>query len=136
MHVDDDGVRWYVTGDLARSDEHGVLTFIGRVDHQVKVRGYRIELEAIDAVLREAPGVEAATVIVDRPPGGDDRLVALVELSPHGQPDDVLAKITETLRRRLPRHAVPSEVRPTALPRTSTGKVDRTAATGLLVADR
>ena len=133
MLTDDAGVRWYVTGDLGRADEHGVVTFLGRVDHQVKVRGYRIELEAIDAALREAPGVAAATVVVERPAEGDDRLIALVELSETDRPDDIVAGITEALRRRLPRYAVPSEIRATpALPRTSSGKVDRIAASGLL----
>ena len=109
------------------------MTFLGRVDHQVKVRGYRIELEAIDAALREAPGVAAATVVVERPAEGDDRLIALVELSETDRPDDIVAGITEALRRRLPRYAVPSEIRATpALPRTSSGKVDRIAASGLL----
>ena len=64
--VGGDGTRWYVTGDLVVENADGDLVFLGRVDNQVKVRGHRIELEAIDAVLADVEGVEAATVVVDR----------------------------------------------------------------------
>ena len=131
--TDADGVRWYVTGDLVRADDHGVMTFLGRVDNQVKLRGFRIELEAVDAALRAAPGVGAATTVVDRPEDGDDRLVALVELLPTEHPTEVIAAIGDTLRLRLPRYAIPGEIRPVQLlPRTSTGKIDRNVAADLL----
>jgi non-ribosomal peptide synthetase component F len=55
--VVDDGVRWYVTGDLVVENPSGDLVFLGRVDNQVKIRGHRIELEAIDAVLADVEGV-------------------------------------------------------------------------------
>ena len=71
--VDGDGTRWYVTGDLVVENADGDLVFLGRVDNQVKVRGHRIELEAIDAVLADVEGVEAATVVVDRS-ADDDRV--------------------------------------------------------------
>ncbi|MFW2336094.1 amino acid adenylation domain-containing protein [Ilumatobacter sp.] len=129
--VDDDGTRWYVTGDLGRADPDGVLDFLGRVDHQVKVRGHRIELEAIDALLRECAGVSAATVVVDRPTAADDRLVALVV--GEGPQDVSPDEIAGLLRSRLPRYAVPAEIRVVeALPRTATGKIDRTAAHALV----
>jgi amino acid adenylation domain-containing protein len=64
--VVDDGVRWYVTGDLVVENPSGDLVFLGRVDNQVKIRGHRVELEAIDAVLADVDGVTAATVVVDR----------------------------------------------------------------------
>ncbi len=130
-YVDGDGTRWYLTGDLGRSDDDGVFEFLGRVDHQVKVRGHRIELEAIDVLLREAAGVSAATVVVDRPATGDDRLVALV-VSDEAQPVSTAA-VDGLLRSRLPRYAVPAEVRVVgSLPRTATGKIDRNAARALL----
>ncbi len=129
--VDADGTRWYLTGDLACARDDGELVFLGRVDHQVKVRGHRIELEAIDALLREVGGVSAATVIVDRPDAGDDRLVALV-VSDVANPVST-DTVDDLLRSRLPRYAVPAEVRVVdSLPRTATGKIDRNAAQALV----
>lgn len=127
---DDDGVRWYVTGDLVVEGAAGDLVFLGRVDNQVKLRGHRIELEAIDAVLGDVDGVEAATTVVVRPADGDDALVALVVAA--GDATAVVERARVELRARLPRYAVPAEVRPVAeLPRTSSGKVDRGASAGL-----
>ncbi|HEY2737391.1 MAG TPA: MupA/Atu3671 family FMN-dependent luciferase-like monooxygenase, partial [Thermoanaerobaculia bacterium] len=80
------GARLYRTGDLARRRPEGILDFLGRADHQVKVRGHRIELGEIEAALLAHPGVrEAAVVLRDRAPGapgGDPRLVAY--LAPAG----------------------------------------------------
>jgi amino acid adenylation domain-containing protein len=122
--VAEPGHRWYRTGDLVRrvDDE---LVFVGRLDHQVKLRGQRIELEAVDAVLLAHPSVEAAVCFVDRSED-DDRLVALV--SP-GLPTDVLDDIRRHAAGHLPRYAVPTVIEAVAtLPRTSTGKADRPAA--------
>lgn len=129
--VDDgEGVRWYVTGDLVVENAAGDLVFLGRVDNQVKLRGHRIELEAIDAVLADVNGVEAATTVVVRPADGDDTLVALVVVV--GDADSVVDRVRTELRARLPRYAVPAEVRVVdGLPRTSSGKVDRGASAGL-----
>ena len=130
--VDDDGVRWYVTGDLVVENADGDLVFLGRVDNQVKVRGHRIELEAIDAVLADVEGVEAATVVVDRSLD-DDRLVALLVISADHGAGEVVERSLIALRRTLPRYAVPAELLEVPdLPRTSTGKIDRTASAGLL----
>ncbi len=127
---DDEGVRWYVTGDLVVENAAGDLVFLGRVDNQVKLRGHRIELEAVDAVLGDVEGVEAATTVVVRPADGDDALVALVVAA--GDATAVVERARIELRARLPRYAVPSEVRAVAeLPRTSSGKVDRGASAGL-----
>lgn len=122
----DAGHRWYRTGDLVRRDGED-LVFVGRADHQVKLRGQRIELEAVDAVLADHPAVEAAVCFVDRG-AAEDRLVAL--LSPR-LPDEVIDDIRHRAVARLPRYAVPSVFESVAsLPRTSTGKVDRRAAAG------
>jgi amino acid adenylation domain-containing protein len=130
---DDDGVRWYVTGDLVVENETGDLVFLGRVDNQVKLRGHRIELEAIDAVLAEVDGVEAATAVVVRPADAEDVLVALVVAA--GDTAAVAERARAVLRARLPRYAVPAEVRVVdELPRTSSGKVDRGASAGLATA--
>ncbi|MFN3254754.1 MAG: AMP-binding protein [Ilumatobacter sp.] len=136
--------RWYRTGDVVVEAPDGILTFFGRADNQVKIRGYRIELEAIDEIVRDVPGVVAAIVVVDRvadrfadPVGepGDDRIVALVVVDPAAgfDVDDITAGVVEMARQRLPRYALPDEVRIVAsLPRTATDKIDRSAARGLL----
>jgi amino acid adenylation domain-containing protein len=127
---DGEGTRWYVTGDLVVENAAGDLVFLGRVDNQVKLRGHRVELEAIDAVLGDVDGVEAATVVVVRPADADDALIALVVVT--GDADAVVERARGELRRRLPRYAVPADVRVVdELPRTSSGKVDRGASAGL-----
>ena len=68
--------RLYKTGDLARKLENGDIQFIGRADNQVKLRGFRIELDEIEAVLHEYFGIRQAVVTVHRPPEGVESLVA------------------------------------------------------------
>ncbi len=127
---DGDGTRWYVTGDLVVENAAGDLVFLGRVDNQVKLRGHRIELEAIDSILGDVEGVDAATVVVIRPRDADHTLVALVVVS--GDAAAVVERARRELRRRLPRYAVPAHVRVVdRLPRTSSGKIDRRASAGL-----
>ena len=124
--------RWYRTGDLVRRLDGGTLVFVGRSDHQVKVRGHRIELEAVEAAVNESPGVDACAVIVER--GDEDRLVAVVAPA---LDDDGRAAILALLRRRLPRYSVPAEIVGVAsLPRTGVGKVDRAAASAMLASRR
>ncbi|MDX1996072.1 MAG: amino acid adenylation domain-containing protein, partial [Thermoanaerobaculia bacterium] len=74
------GARRYRTGDLVRLRAEGRFEYRGRTDAQVKLRGFRIELEEIAAVLAEHPAVAAAAVAVVPGPGGEDRLVAFVTL--------------------------------------------------------
>ncbi len=123
-----DSQRWYRTGDLVRRLDDGTLVFLGRSDHQVKVRGHRIELEAVESVITEVPGIDACAVLVER--GDEDRLVALVTPPPDA---DVRASMLGLLQRRLPRYSVPADIVGVAsLPRTGVGKVDRAAASALL----
>ena len=123
-----DARRWYRTGDLVRRLDDGLLVFLGRGDHQVKVRGHRIELEAVESVVTEAPGVDACAVLVER--SDEDRLIALVAPAPD---DERRASMLALLGRRLPRYSVPAEVVGVeTLPRTAVGKVDRAAAAALL----
>ena len=120
------GSRLYRTGDMVRYSAHGVLDFLGRVDFQVKVRGYRIELEEIETALLSHPDIRQAVVVTQPEPRGDKRLVAYIVGSGHSQPDS--AKVREHLSLSLPEYMVPSVFVPLdALPLTANGKVDRRA---------
>jgi amino acid adenylation domain-containing protein len=115
---------WYRTGDRVR-DEDGCLVHLGRLDHQVKVQGYRVELGEIEAVLRGGPGVAEAVVVAVRDDDGPVVLHAVCT-GTGGDGDELLA----LLRTRLPQHMVPRSVAfwP-QLPLNANGKVDRKAIT-------
>ncbi|MCP9625291.1 amino acid adenylation domain-containing protein [Nocardia otitidiscaviarum] len=119
------GERVYRTGDLVRWTAPGVLEYVGRGDFQVKLRGMRIELGEIDAVLDAHPGVEIA-VTVARPIGAGTALasyVVPVAGARIGEPE-----LLEHAARRLPPYMVPATVTVLgALPLTGNGKVDRAA---------
>jgi amino acid adenylation domain-containing protein len=125
--------RWYRTGDKVERRADGEFVFLGRFDHQVKVRGHRIELEAVEAVIVEHDAVADCAVMVERGvDGAEDRLIAAV--SPVAE-DDTVADIVRHLRARLPRYAVPAEVvGVSVIPRTGNGKVDRPAVVAALAA--
>ncbi|MEU3456519.1 amino acid adenylation domain-containing protein [Micromonospora sp. NPDC006766] len=120
------GARLYRTGDLARwvvsGDGSGVIEFLGRIDHQVKLRGLRIELGEIESALREQPGVTETAVIVREDSPGDKRLTAyLVGSAEH-------AALKAALKESLPEYMVPAAfVTLDALPLTPNGKLDRKA---------
>ena len=117
------GERWYRSGDRVRQRADGAMEFLGRQDQQVKVRGYRIEPAAIEDALRGLPQVNDAAVTTD-PEGA--RLVAwCVGSVDSGGDDNALRK---RLARTLPAYLVPDRFEFLAeLPRTGTGKVDRSA---------
>jgi amino acid adenylation domain-containing protein len=117
----DAGARMYRTGDRARWLMDGNLLILGRTDKQVKLRGYRVELGEIEAVLRRHEGVAECLAVVreDRP--GDRRLVAYVV----GSMD--VESLREHARRSLPEYMVPHLVVLDAFPQSSTGKLDRRA---------
>jgi amino acid adenylation domain-containing protein len=120
------GARLYRTGDLARFRTNGELECLGRIDNQVKVRGFRIELEEIESVLGQFPGARQSVVVAREDTPGDKRLVAYVAVR-QGQSvgRDALRKF---LKERLPDYMLPSQFELLeALPLTPNGKVDRKA---------
>lgn len=124
------GGRLYRTGDRARYRPDGQIEYLGRSDHQVKVRGYRIEPGEIEAALREQTGVTEAVVIVDQDAVGDKRLVAFII---NGQmPVPSAAELRRALQDKLPRFMVPSDyVVLEKLPLLPNGKLDRRVLQGL-----
>ncbi|MFK0202880.1 non-ribosomal peptide synthetase [Streptomyces lavendulae] len=121
------GARMYRTGDRARWTPKGEIEYLGRVDHQVKIRGVRVELGEVEAVLREHPDVTQAAVLLRENPAGVRRLVAYVVGSQRGQVSDA-ATLREHLRATLPDVMVPGAfVFLDELPRTTNGKLDRAA---------
>jgi amino acid adenylation domain-containing protein len=114
------GERMYRTGDRARWLADGNLLIVGRTDNQVKLRGFRVELGEVDAVLRRHPAVRDCLVTVREDRAGDRRLVAYVVGPSEGVP------LREYLSASLPEYMVPSAfVRLESLPHTPTGKIDR-----------
>ena len=123
---DQNGARLYRTGDLARYLPDGDIEFLGRIDNQVKVRGFRIELEEIEVALSEHPSVESAAVVAIDHGNGDKRLVAYVVTS---KTVTVTASdLHEFIQQKLPDYMVPSLfIMLDEIPRTPQGKVDRKA---------
>src|SRR5262245_26033424 len=118
------GARLYRTGDRARWRGDGELEYRGRVDAQVKLRGFRIEPGEIAAALEMQAGVQHAVVIAREDQPGDRRLVAYVVGSTNVRGDLVRAGVA----RQLPDYMVPSSVVVLpALPLTPNGKIDRAA---------
>ena len=122
-----DGARVYRTGDLVRRDLDGSLRFLGRLDHQVKVRGFRVELGDVESALLAAPGVAEAVVVLSSAVGSGDVLVGYVAPAEPSVVVDVAA-VRATAAAALPAYMVPGAVVVLpALPRTPNGKVDRAA---------
>lgn len=117
------GERIYRTGDVARWRRDGAVEYLGRSDHQVKLRGLRIELGEIEAALRELPGMERVEVLLRQDAPGEARLVAYV---PTALADAVMLR--SHLATRVPDYMVPSAiVGVDHWPVTPNGKLDRNA---------
>ncbi|KEQ27657.1 non-ribosomal peptide synthetase [Paenibacillus tyrfis] len=118
------GEKLYRTGDLARWQEDGTIVFRGRIDQQVKLRGFRIELEEIEKTLLQHPSVRSAAVAVREDSSGLESLVAYV-VTDEEKPDE---EWTGHLGRWLPAYMVPTRfMRLEKLPLSTSGKVDRKA---------
>ncbi len=120
------GARLYKTGDLARYLPDGVIQYIGRIDHQVKIRGNRIELGEVEAVLRQHPSVKISAVIAKEEVPGNKRLVAYFTANP--EQTIKVEQLRRFLQQKLPDYMVPSNfVLLKVMPLTFNGKIDRLA---------
>lgn len=125
------GGRAYRTGDLVQRTAEGRLTFLGRTDHQIKIRGYRVELGEIETLLLRQPGI-AETVVVAREEAGVVRLIAY-----HAGAAVPVDALRAALRASLPDFMVPGQfVALQRLPRTPNGKIDRNALPDPVAAER
>ncbi len=118
------GAKLYRTGDLARWTLEGEIEYLGRLDHQVKIRGCRVELGEIESALRGIDGILDAVVVARKDPE-DQKLVAYYV---EGGVPGTLESLRARLRQKLPEHMVPSLfVAVDKIPLTSSGKADRKA---------
>jgi len=118
--------RMYRTGDRVRWLPDGTLEFLGRMDRQAKIRGFRVEPAEVESVLLTHPAVKSCAVAVGNDPAGGKRLVACVVVKPDSAPAPV--EWGDYLRRTLPDYMVPSMfVVLDTLPLSATGKVDHAA---------
>lgn len=125
-----DGTRFYRSGDLARRRPDGVIEFMGRIDDQFKLRGYRIEPGEIESVLTEHEQVRAAAVALRETDQGDRRLVAWVvaKVDTTDATDLDRKSLKAFVRDRLPDYMIPAVfLQVNDLPITQNGKVDRKA---------
>lgn len=120
------GQRMYRTGDMARWTEDGNLEFLGRLDHQVKIRGQRIEVDEIRAVINQHPQVQENIVVAREHAPGDKRLIAYAVSN-----EETIIDVNELrvfLRKKLPEYMVPHYIMQLeSLPMLSNGKVNRQA---------
>jgi acyl-coenzyme A synthetase/AMP-(fatty) acid ligase/acyl carrier protein len=118
--------RLYKTGDLAHYLADGNIEFLGRIDDQVKVRGYRVELGEIETVLGQHASLREAVVLAREDSPGDRRLVAYVVAAPGSAPS--ANELRSFLQQKLPEYMVPSAFMfLDSLPITPNGKLDRKA---------
>jgi amino acid adenylation domain-containing protein len=120
------GTRLYRTGDLARYLPTGNIEFLGRIDDQVKLRGFRIELSEIETALNEHPEVRESVVVVREDTLGEQRLVAY--LVGVGSTGPSVTNLRHYLKQILPEHMIPGAFVVLAkLPLSANGKIDRKA---------
>jgi acyl-coenzyme A synthetase/AMP-(fatty) acid ligase len=122
--------RYYRTGDRARWHYDGRIDLLGRVDRQVKIRGHRIELGEVEAVLTEHQAVQAAAVTVR-----DDQLVAFVQTT--AEPSaELVESLWAHVRAKLASYALPARLVLGPLPRNANGKIDHAALASMPLQER
>lgn len=127
--IQDGETRWYRSGDLARYLPDGTLEFLGRADHQVKIRGHRIELGEVEAALRGLGGVQVAVAVTS----GDAEPVLMAAVTGEQLREEALLR---QVARLLPPYMLPKRIMPlAAMPFTDNGKVDRRRVRELLERD-
>ena len=129
-----DGKTWYLTGDLAYQSADGRFHHLGRIDNQIKVLGNRVEMEDVEAHLREVCGVDAVCAIPWPISNGSAAgIVAFVS----GASSVAAAEIREKMQHRVPKYMVPTEIRfVAALPLSTAGKTDRKTLAAMLSENR
>jgi D-alanine--poly(phosphoribitol) ligase subunit 1 len=127
-----DGKTWYLTGDLARQDERGIFHHLGRIDNQVKILGNRVELEEVEAHLREIVGTDLVAAVAW--PITDSRATGIVAF--HCSPGINRDAVCDEMKKRVPDYMIPKRVHLLdKLPLGSSGKIDRKALTRMLDED-
>ena len=120
------GARLYKTGDLVNLRSDGLMEFLGRTDHQVKIRGHRIELGEIEAHLSANHSVKSCVVVVREDTPGDPKICAYWVPDPKAPTDS--AMLREHLRETLPEYMIPAHlIEMPELPLTPNRKLDRNA---------
>lgn len=115
---------YYRTGDLVKMRDDGLMDFLGRIDHQVKVRGYRVELAEVDNALNAHPSVEEASSFTIKTDTMDEIWAAAIITDKDVSDRDIIAFVSK----RVPSYAVPSRIIfKDSFPRGGTGKIDRRA---------
>jgi amino acid adenylation domain-containing protein len=123
---EDERGRWYRTGDRMRFNAQGELEFLGRLDDQLSIRGFRVEPGEVAGILNAHPGVTTSVAVAAGEASAERRLVAYLVASEATRPSD--AELATFVEPRLPEHMRPSAyVWLDALPLTPHGKVDRAA---------
>ncbi|WP_259329545.1 AMP-binding protein [Bacteroides xylanisolvens] len=124
--VEGKSYRFYKTGDLCRFDEDGDIEYIGRIDFQAKVQGYRVELGEIECRIREVVGKDIVALAI-KDDGKDDIIVAFVES------DSIdFSKVQRHLRENLPSYMIPRKIITlTQFPLNNNGKIDRKQLTAM-----
>ena len=124
-----DGRRWYRTGDLAYQDPSGSFHHLGRIDNQVKILGNRVELEEVEAHLREIVGTDLVAAVAW--PLDDDRATGIVAF--HCMTGFTRENVREEMKKRVPAYMIPHQVyQLDSLPLGTTGKIDRKALVRML----
>ena len=124
FQLQDDGLTLFRTGDLVSRSQDGCLTFLGRADSLVKVRGYRVELDAIEMAMRRCGGVEECAVVAKQDPYGNVSVAAFYTAATDDSATEENLRLH--LERELPAYMNPASIcRIEEMPRTTNGKIDR-----------